>query len=99
MSDKAFPGNAALASLSLPSSFVLPASLVGSPFCAGGRCALVWIGDLAEIKTKRVKKRKNDRNDARLLRRLMLENKALSRKYFAGLARDCLGGASEEKTG
>ena len=99
MSDKAFPGNAALASLSLPSSFVLPASLVGSRFCAGGRCALVWIGDLAEIKTKRVKKRKNDRNDARLLRRLMLENKALSRKYFAGLARDCLGGASEEKTG
>ncbi len=74
MSDKAFPGNAALASLSLPSSFVLPASLVGSRFCAGGRCALVWIGDLAEIKTKRVKKRKNDRNDARLLRRLMLEN-------------------------
>jgi transposase len=34
----------------------------------------VWIGDPAEIKAKRVKKQKNDRNDARLLRRLMLEN-------------------------
>src|ERR1700676_4437005 len=29
-----------LASDGLPLSFVLPASLVGSPFCAGGRCAL-----------------------------------------------------------
>jgi transposase len=34
----------------------------------------LWIGDPAEIKAKRVKKLKNDRNDARLLRRLMLEN-------------------------
>jgi transposase len=34
----------------------------------------LWIGDPAEIKTKRVKKQKFDRNDARLLRRLMLEN-------------------------
>src|ERR1700737_1143491 len=34
----------------------------------------VWIGDPAEIKAKRVKKQKTDRNDARLLRRLMLEN-------------------------
>src|SRR5271157_4067336 len=34
----------------------------------------LWIGDPAEIKTKRVKKQKADRNDARLLRRLMLEN-------------------------
>jgi transposase len=33
-----------------------------------------WIGDPAEIKAKRVKKQKTDRNDARLLRRLMLEN-------------------------
>ena len=31
----------------------------------------LWIGDPAEIKAKRVKKQKNDRNDARLLRRLM----------------------------
>jgi transposase len=35
----------------------------------------VWIGDPAEIKAKRVKTLKNDREDARLLRRLMLENK------------------------
>src|SRR6202161_912627 len=33
-----------------------------------------WIGDPAEIKAKRVKKQKFDRNDARLLRRLLLEN-------------------------
>ena len=34
----------------------------------------LWIGDPAEIKAKRVKTLKNDRYDARLLRRLMLEN-------------------------
>jgi transposase len=34
----------------------------------------VWMGDAAEIKAKRVKKQKFDREDARLLRRLMLEN-------------------------
>jgi len=34
----------------------------------------VWMGDPAEIKAKRVKKHKFDREDARLLRRLMLEN-------------------------
>jgi transposase len=34
----------------------------------------VWIGDPAEIKAKRVKTLKYDRYDARLLRRLMLEN-------------------------
>src|SRR5271165_6270761 len=34
----------------------------------------VWMGDPAEIKAKRVKKQKYDREDARLLRRLMLEN-------------------------
>jgi len=39
-SDKAFPCDATLASSSLPASFVLPAALVGSPFCAGGRSAL-----------------------------------------------------------
>jgi transposase len=32
------------------------------------------MGDPAEIKAKRVKKQKYDREDARLLRRLMLEN-------------------------
>jgi transposase len=34
----------------------------------------IWIGDPAEIKTKRVKKQKTDRKDAQLLLRLMLEN-------------------------
>jgi transposase len=34
----------------------------------------LWIGDPAEIAAKRVKKQKFDREDARLLRRLMLEN-------------------------
>src|ERR1700732_2137545 len=34
----------------------------------------LWIGDPAEIKTKRVKKRKTDREDARLLLRLLREN-------------------------
>src|SRR5260370_3470855 len=34
----------------------------------------VWMGGPAEIKAKRVKKEKYDREDARLLRRLMLEN-------------------------
>jgi transposase len=33
-----------------------------------------WIGDPAEIKTKRVKKQKTDRKDAQLLLRLMLED-------------------------
>ena len=34
----------------------------------------LWIGDPAEIKAKRVKKKKFDREDARLLLRLMREN-------------------------
>jgi len=34
----------------------------------------LWIGDPAEIKAKRVKKQKYDREDARLLLRLMREN-------------------------
>jgi transposase len=34
----------------------------------------VWIGDAAEIKTKRVRKQKTDREDARLLLRLQLVN-------------------------
>ena len=34
----------------------------------------LWIGDAAEIKTKRVRKQKTDPNDARLLRSLLLEN-------------------------
>jgi hypothetical protein len=40
ISDRAFPFDASLASVGLQLSFVLPASLVGSPFCAGGRGAL-----------------------------------------------------------
>jgi transposase len=35
----------------------------------------VWIGDAAEIKTKRVRKQKTDREDARLLLKLLLENR------------------------
>ena len=34
----------------------------------------VWIGDAAEIKTKRVRKQKTDREDAKLLLKLLLEN-------------------------
>jgi len=34
----------------------------------------VWIGNAAEIKTKRVRKQKTDRNDAELLLKLLLEN-------------------------
>jgi Transposase len=34
----------------------------------------IWMGDPAEIKAKRVKKRKTDRNDALLLLRLLREN-------------------------
>ena len=35
----------------------------------------VWIGDAAEIKRKRVRKQKTDREDARLLLKLLLENR------------------------
>jgi transposase len=35
----------------------------------------VWIGDAAEIKTKRVRKKKTDREDPRLLLKLLLENR------------------------
>src|SRR5215471_21622448 len=35
----------------------------------------LWIGDAAEIRTKRVRKQKTDRQDAPLLLRLMLENR------------------------
>src|ERR1700674_3855396 len=34
----------------------------------------VWIGDAAEIRTKRIRKQKTDRNDAGLLLKLLLEN-------------------------
>ena len=35
----------------------------------------VWIGNAAEIKTKRVRKQKTDRQDAKLLLKLLLENR------------------------
>jgi transposase len=35
----------------------------------------VWIGDAAEIKAKRVRKKKTDHEDARLLLKLLLENR------------------------
>ncbi len=35
----------------------------------------LWIGDAAEIKAKRVRKQKTDREDARLLLKLLLENR------------------------
>jgi transposase len=35
----------------------------------------LWIGDPAEIKAKRVRKQKNDRDDARLLRTLLVEDR------------------------
>ena len=35
----------------------------------------LWIGNAAEIKAKRVRKQKNDREDARLLRTLLIENR------------------------
>ena len=34
----------------------------------------LWIGDAAQIKTKRVRKQKTDRNDAQLLLKLLLDN-------------------------
>ena len=41
----------------------------------------VWIGDAAKIKTKRVRKQKTDREDARLLLKLLLENTFLACGY------------------
>src|ERR1700693_2811644 len=35
----------------------------------------LWIGDAAEIRTKRVRKQKTDRQDAQLILRLMLEDR------------------------
>jgi len=35
----------------------------------------LWIGDPAEIKTKRVRKQKTDRQDSQLLLKLLLENR------------------------
>src|ERR1035437_9652931 len=35
----------------------------------------LWIGDAAEIRTKRVRKQKRDRQDAQLILRLMMEDR------------------------
>jgi hypothetical protein len=35
----------------------------------------LWIGDTAEIRTKRVRKQKTDRQDAQLILRLLLEDR------------------------
>jgi len=54
----------------------------------------LWIGDPAEIKARRVKKLKYDRYDARLLRRLMLENNFRKPGYRArriGICDNCCG--------
>jgi len=40
----------------------------------------LWIGDPAEIRTKRVRKQKTDRQDAQLILQLMLENQNRSRR-------------------
>src|ERR1700676_4079840 len=60
----------------------------------------VWIGDPAEIKTRRVKKKKTDREDARLLQKLLLENRFPriwgpdAEKKKKRVALDCCWGAS-----
>ena len=36
-----------------------------------------WIGNAAEIRTKRVRKQKTDRQDARLLLQLLIETEAI----------------------
>jgi transposase len=35
----------------------------------------LWVGDAAEIRTKRVRKQKTDRQDAQLILRLLIENR------------------------
>jgi transposase len=35
----------------------------------------LWIGDVSEIRTKRVRKQKTDRQDAHLILHLMVENR------------------------
>jgi transposase len=41
----------------------------------------LWMGDAAEIKTKRVRKQKTDREDARLLLKLMVISALRSMRY------------------
>jgi transposase len=51
----------------------------------------LWIGDPAEIKAKRVKKQKFDREDARLLLRLLLEEETIQRKRTSSVRETLLG--------
>jgi len=44
----------------------------------------VWIGDAAEIRTKRVRKQKTDRQDAQLILRLLLEDDSHAFGYRVG---------------
>jgi transposase len=46
----------------------------------------LWIGDAAEIRTKRVRKQKTDRQDAQLILRLLLENRFLPRCWSSPIA-------------
>ena len=46
----------------------------------------LWIGDAAEIRAKRVRKKKTNREDARLILRLLLEDRFPQRSFRALLA-------------
>jgi len=49
----------------------------------------LWIGDAAEISTKRVRKQKTDRQDAPLILKLMLEDRFPRSGYRAGRIAIC----------
>ena len=49
----------------------------------------LWIGDAAEIRTKRVRKQKTDRQDAQLLLRLLLEDRFRGSGCQAGRTAIC----------
>ena len=53
----------------------------------------LWIGDAAEIRTKRVRKQKTDRQDAELLLRLLIEDRFQSgyRTGKIGICGNCSG--------
>ena len=49
----------------------------------------LWIGDAAEIRTKRVRKQKTDRQDAQLILRLMMKDDFRRSGYRAGRIAIC----------
>ena len=49
----------------------------------------LWIGDAAEIRTKRVRKQKTDRQDAELILRLLLEDRSPRSGYRVGRIAIC----------